>query len=314
MADGKQPGPMGQELNPVYIDNGTMCLALSPTPGVVIDDSVAHLSKAEKLAEAMRRAARLLPGEAGAKLESLLAPEVLAVVVAVIVVWVGSHAFGVGEAVDVMLLATGFVFLGFEAIDAMRHLVSFGTIALDAQTTADLERAGSHLASAISIIGINTVIVLLTRGGVKAYRGRYKPTTTGDPALPAGEGWTNKYGDITYSTRGSATDQALVLYHEQVHSFLSPKLKLFRELRADVGMTAYQKSAFLRYLEEALAESYAQMRVNGIKGLPAGIRFPIANGYVTLRAVLTEAAAGAALGTISIGGIVYAVDFSASNP
>ena len=74
-------------------------------------------------------------------------------------------------------------------------------------------------------------------------------------------------------------------------------------------MTAYQKSSFLKYLEEALAESYAQMRVNGLKGLPAGIRFPIANGYVTLRAVLTEAAAGAAFGTISVGGIVFAVDF-----
>ena len=309
MADGRKPGPMCQELNPIYIDNGTMCLALSPTPGAVIHDSVSHLTKAEKLARAIRSAARVLPGDAGSKLEALLAPEVLAIVAAVIVIWAGSHAFGVGEAVDIMLLATGFIFLGFEAIDAMRHLVSFGSIALDAQTAADLDRAGSHLASAISIIGINTVIVLLTRGGVKAYRGRYKPTTTGDPALPAGEGSTNKYGDIIYSTRGAATDQALVLYHEQVHSFLSPKLKLFRELRADLGMTAYQKSYFLKYLEEALAESYAQMRVNGLKGLPAGIRFPIANGYVTLRAVLTEAAAGAAFGTISVGGIVFAVDF-----
>lgn len=314
MADGKQPGPMGQDTNPLYIDNGTMCLALSPTPFVVIDDSVAHLSKAEKLAEAIRRAGRLLPGEAGSKLEALLAPEVLAVVVAVIVVWVGSHAVGVGEAVDILLLATGFIFLGFEAVDAMRHLVSFGSIALDAQSVADLDRAGSHLASAIAIIGIDTVIVLLTRGGVKAYRGRYKPTTTGNPRLPPGEGWTNKYGDITYSTRGSPKDRALVLYHEQVHSFLSPKLQLFREFRTDLRMTGYQKSAFLQYLEEALAESYAQMRVNGIKGLPEGIRFPIANGYVTLRAVLTEAAVGAGIGTITIGGIVYAVDFSSSNP
>jgi hypothetical protein len=72
-------------------------------------------------------------------------------------------------------------------------------------------------------------------------------------------------------------------------------------------MAAYEKSAFLRYLEEALAESYAQLRVNGIKGLPAGIRFPIANGYVTLRAVTTEAAMGTAFGTIVVGGITYLV-------
>ena len=78
MADGRKPGPMCQELNPIYIDNGTMCLALSPTPGAVIHDSVSHLTKAEKLARAIRSAARVLPGEAGSKLEALLAPEVLA--------------------------------------------------------------------------------------------------------------------------------------------------------------------------------------------------------------------------------------------
>jgi hypothetical protein len=189
----------------------------------------------------------------------------------------------------------------------LRHLIDFGRIALSAQTEADLDRAGQHLATAIAIIGINAVIIFLTKGAAKAVRGRYRPTVTGDPALAPGEGWTNKYGDIRYSTAGTTEDQALVLYHEKVHSALSPKLMLFRELRADLGMTAYQKSAFLRYLEEALAESYAQLRVNGIKGLPAGIRFPIANGYVTLRAVTTEAAIGAALGTIVVGGLRYLV-------
>lgn len=64
----------------------------------------------------------------------------------------------------------------------------------------------------------------------------------------------------------------------------------------------------LRYLEEALAESYAQLRVNGIRGLPVGIRFPIANGYVTVRAVAIEVGGI----TIVVGGIVYAVDLELS--
>jgi hypothetical protein len=284
-----------------------MCLAASPLPGPVIASNVARLGASEKLAEAIRRAARSVPGEAGAKLQALLSPETLAILAAVLAVWVGSHAVGVGEAVDVLLLATGLIFVGREAVDAVGHLIDFGRLALGAQTEADLESSGQHLAAAISIIGINAVLVLLTRGGIKAYRGRYKPSVKGDPALPPGEGWTNKYGDVRYSTAGSAQDQALVRYHEQVHSFFSPKLMKFRELRADVSMAAYEKSAFLRYLEEALAESYAQLRVNGIKGLPAGIRFPISNGYVTLRAVTTEAAVGLAFGTVTVGGIVYAV-------
>ena len=130
-----------------------------------------------------------------------------------------------------------------------------------------------------------------------------KVTEVGDSTLPAGFGETDKFGNVLYSTFGTADDIKLARYHESVHSFLSPKFKLFRELRADIGMTAYNKSSFLRYLEEALAESYAQLRVNGLRGLPTGIKFPIKEGYVTIQAVAAEGA----LGTIVIGGVTYYV-------
>lgn len=45
-------------------------------------------------------------------------------------------------------------------------------------------------------------------------------------------------------------------------------------------MAAYQKSDLCRYLEEALAESYAQVKVNGLRGLPEGLAFPIRNGHM----------------------------------
>jgi hypothetical protein len=129
-----------------------------------------------------------------------------------------------------------------------------------------------------------------------------------DPTLPPGTGRTDRFGNITYSSAGSATDQALTRYHEQVHSFLSPRLNRLRSFRADLMMAGYQRSAFLRYLEEALAETYAQLRVHGIRGLPTGLRFPIRNGYVTLRAVVTEAA----IGTVLYGGATYGVYIWAS--
>lgn len=132
-------------------------------------------------------------------------------------------------------------------------------------------------------------------------RGFYEPTTNGDPNMPAGYGETDKYGNVTYSTAGTPTDRALVLHHEKVHQFLSPKFNLLREFRADARMTLYQKSSFMRYLEEAMAETYAQLRVNGIKGLPDGIRFPVTNGYVELRHVVTEGAVGA----VTVGGVTY---------
>jgi hypothetical protein len=142
-------------------------------------------------------------------------------------------------------------------------------------------------------------------GAPSEVRGRFfqKPTVTGDPRLPAGQGFTTKFGDITYSTQGSATDVALVRHHEQVHSWLSPRFSLLRNFRADLAMAAYRRSSLLRFLEEALAETYAQLRVHGLRGLPTGITFPVTNGYVTVSAVVTEAA----IGTIVVGGTTYGV-------
>jgi hypothetical protein len=135
-------------------------------------------------------------------------------------------------------------------------------------------------------------------------RRTYSPTVTKDAALPAGEGWTDAHGNIGVSPHGTPKDVALALAHESVHSFLSPRaLNGLREVRAAVGMTAYEKSALCRYLEEALAESYAQVKVNGPRGLPAGLAFPIRNGYVAIGDVAAEAV----IGTIVYGGALYKV-------
>lgn len=138
-----------------------------------------------------------------------------------------------------------------------------------------------------------------------AHRKRtYKPTLGRDASMPAGEGGTDKYGNILISPHGTAQDRALAHAHESVHSFFSPKaMNRLREVRADIGMAAYEKSALCKYIEEALAESYAQVKVIGIRALPDGVTFPIRNGYVTLGRVATEAA----IGTIVYGGVLYAV-------
>jgi len=132
--------------------------------------------------------------------------------------------------------------------------------------------------------------------------------TVADPTLPPGSGYTDIFGNMTISSAGSATDQSLARYHEQVHSFLSPRLNFLRNFRANLGMSAYKRSALLRYLEEALAETYSQLRVYGMRNLVTGIRFPIREGYVTLRAVVTEAA----IGSVFFGGVEYGVYLWAS--
>lgn len=139
----------------------------------------------------------------------------------------------------------------------------------------------------------------------RALRGRmYKPTVADDASLAAGQGWTDKYGNVGLSPHGTQADRALADAHEAVHSFLSPKaMNGLRELRADIGMNAYARSGLCRYLEEALAETYAQVKVNGVRALPDGLVFPIRNGYVSLGRVAGEGA----IGTIAYGGVLYAV-------
>jgi len=83
---------------------------------------------------------------------------------------------------------------------------------------------------------------------------------------------------------------------------LTPRLRPLAALRK----AAYKKSHLYKYLEEALAETNAQLRVYGLRGLPDAIRFPVREGYVTLTRVRAEAAAGA----IIVGGIAYKVSES----
>lgn len=162
------------------------------------------------------------------------------------------------------------------------------------------------------------------------------PTVTKVPGMAPGTGSTDKFGNIKISSGGSAADQALALTHEGVHSalspkqvdawqlalrtnqkiaaFLEPKLKALQTFRANLGMTAYTKSSLLKYLEEAMAETYAQLKVNGISGLPEGIEFPVKNGYVKLwkfgpvpNTPTLPLAAEVAIGTIVVGGYTYGV-------
>jgi hypothetical protein len=106
-----------------------------------------------------------------------------------------------------------------------------------------------------------------------------------DPTLPAGEGATDKLGNITVSPHGSLLDQLQALYHEQVHRFFTPRGPL-QGVRAEINMWAYDHSHLLQYVEEAIAESVAQLRTGG--SLHTGLLFPL-NGYVEPWRVILEA-------------------------
>ena len=94
------------------------------------------------------------------------------------------------------------------------------------------------------------------------------------------------------------------LIHEWVHRALSPRFAPLRELRAQMRASGYWRSAVLRYLEEARAESYGQLRAYGFGAMLKGLSFPLRGGYVTVSQLVTE---GVAIGNILAAGTVFHV-------
>ena len=83
------------------------------------------------------------------------------------VAWAVSHAFAVGEIVDVILLTIGFVTIGVGVVRE-RSALDFVTTAIEAKNSADLDRAAQHFATAVNILGISVISALFLRGSAKA--------------------------------------------------------------------------------------------------------------------------------------------------
>lgn len=294
-------------------------------------ENVANWPFEKRLESTFNRALPKLGPEAREQIAALINPTSLAIIAGVLVAWVVSHAFGVGEVIDIVLLVVGAFSLGFAVFTGIDHLYDFASGAYNAQQESDLDRAADHLAKAVAILGIQAVLAVLFRGrpnmragGRTPFRGaprtpglRYRPTVRADPRLGAGNGSTSMWGDIVVSTRGSATDRALVLLHEKVHQFLAPKLYVLRNFRMGGRWDSYTRASLYRYVEEALAETIAQVGVNGMRNFFVGIRFPVGAKYAYLtqgggfdprflgKGVVPEGAALLSQGVVS--GFAYAL-------
>jgi len=287
---------------------------------------IARMSSTEKIGAALQRSLPYLPAGARATVEAMLTPTALALIAGTLVVWAGSHFFGVGEIVDIVLLGVGVVALGFAVFEGANELYEFASRALGAHSEADLEAAGQHFARAVVLLGISTIQTILLRGQGRAVIARGRPQIhprihvgTPPPAgnqlrlsrpanLPGGNlGVTDEYGVIVVARNQALNEQRLTLLHELVHRYFSPRTGPLRRLRAELQMSAYSRSALLKYLEEALAEGYAQLRVNGLEKALSQYRFPLDWGYVTVSQLAAE---GTAIGTITLGGVLFHVSVS----
>jgi len=262
---------------------------------MLIMNEIVSWSFDHKLEQSLLRTLPKLAPEARNALATFITPESISIIAVILVLWTVSHAFGVGEAVDLILAVLGVATVGLSIFSALDHFGEFASGTYNAKNERDLDVAAEHLSRCVAILGITTVLALLFRGRPVSGRGgkidigdppprmpgiRYKPAIARSASLRAGEGSTSVWGDIEISTRGSASEQKIVLLHEKIHRFLTPKLYLLRNFRVENRTTSYFRSSLSRYLEEALAETFAQVGTNGIRNFFVAVRFPVREGYV----------------------------------
>jgi hypothetical protein len=315
-----------------------------------LNKPVSEMTMEQKVAVAIWRSLPLLPRNIWNQVKELLSPFALSIMVVILIAWAVSHFFGVGEVVDVIILIIGVITIGPIIYQAVIELIEFAAKSIWAKSESDLDQAAAHFAKAVSLIGIQIVMALLLKKAPKVLREPrnqmgpnlakpYTMKTIGEPPITSGKwfyepkfnsmvnkynpfgasgGVTNQWGDISLIVSKVASDAQRTKIHELVHRFFVPKLQLFPKLRQGMAVlkgNSYLKSYILRYLEEALAETVAQMRVFGInwQNFLVGIKFPFGNNggmmYVSGAAMRTEAL-GVLLGPINLGGMIYNVYYA----
>ncbi len=303
--------------------------------------NIKTLGAEKKLGLIIERAAKLLPGDVGRQLLAIVTPTALAILATTVTVWAAAHFFGVGEIADLILLITGYVALGGIAFEAAGHIVHFVKLTTTASTEADLDAAAKHLATAISLVGVQTVLVILFRkrpGDMfKPVHGRkipslqqwvaqplarngglsYKPKLMFTRKKDTGTGATNIVGDIRigrFPGEGGRQEMMAAIFHERVHQFLSPKFYLLRNIRIYAKQSGYQRSFLLRYIEEAMAETIARLRAYGWsrESVFQGLIFPLGQHYTITITNLRSEASGILLGPIVAGGMVFQVFYGVS--
>jgi hypothetical protein len=213
---------------------------------IIVPRFTTSCSGTDRVKEAIIRSKAYMPANLAHQIGPLLTPQALVILVGTLGIWAGSHFFGVGEIVDVGLLLVGAFFVGWSITDVAKDLLIFATKSINARTDEDIDIAAQAFARAVVTGGLTAVMALFlhrsarniqaTRGtivavairprnpglaqvgpDVQAGRLWRRPSVTGDASLPAGEGMTTAFGDVTYSTAGSATTQQLARVHEPVH-------------------------------------------------------------------------------------------------
>jgi hypothetical protein len=171
------PGPLCvSRLGNEWVDKGTLCRTRTFAPGPIgLNSDVQHLSINADVPHRLLRGARAgllyFPEVVRERISSALTLENMAFLCAAIAADIALSGTGVGVVFNVVLGAAVIVFVGTDAIHGCRQLASFYYLAKTARSDQDFAKAGAEFARGVTTLGIDAVIVLLTRRAGRTLRG-----------------------------------------------------------------------------------------------------------------------------------------------
>lgn len=156
------------QMNDAHTKSGQSAL-LAPLDQITIED-LPDLE--DRIVYALRRGfsdARF--GDAVAQIQEMLNPQVLAIIAAVLSLWVLSHATPIGYIIDAVMLAAGWIAIGWAIFGVIKKLFRALKKILNAGTIAELDEAGEMLATAIETFGADMFLAAVLKGASKANLG-----------------------------------------------------------------------------------------------------------------------------------------------
>ena len=126
--------------------------------------SVEKMEKSEKFCRAFVRAMGALPGETMKEVQAMLSPESLALMGTMTTAWLGSQGIPVlGQTVDAALLALGVAMAAAQTAAVKNSLWNYVKYASEATHEAGLDTAATHLARAVTTVGVSVVTFILMK-------------------------------------------------------------------------------------------------------------------------------------------------------
>jgi len=148
-----------------------------------LGDPVAGWPAERRIMEAARMAAPKLPASVRAEFLTLFSGRNLVIMGVVFTAWAASHAFGIGEAIDLILLLVGLVMLGSQVWQCAKDLVEFVQVARVSRTRAELDGAATALARVIAVLGVTLFMALIAKAASRLPKGRLALRESAPPPL-----------------------------------------------------------------------------------------------------------------------------------